>query len=166
MTEEILEIVDGNNRVIGTAGRSEIHKQHLKHRSVHVFLFNSAGKLFLQKRAQTKDEFPGYYDSSAAGHVNPDESYHEAAERELKEELGIEAPLNKIAKLPASQENGWEFVAFYSAVADDAVMLNHDEIEDGRFYSLREIREFLISSGDKFTPSFKTLFEIYQSIDA
>ena len=166
MTEEILEIVDCNNRVIGTAGRSEIHKQHFMHRSVHVFLFNSAGELFLQKRAQTKDEFPGYYDSSAAGHVNPGESYHQAAERELKEELGIEVPLNKIAKLPASQENGWEFVAFYSAVADDAVMLNHDEIEEGRFYSLREIREFLISSGDKFTPSFKTLFEIYQSIDA
>ena len=167
MTEEILEIVDGNNRVIGTAGRSEIHKQHLKHRSVHVFLFNSAGKLFLQKRAQTKDEFPGYYDSSAAGHVNPGESYHEAAERELKEELGIEVPLEKIAELPASQETGWEFVSFYSAVADDAVKLNHDEIEDGGFYLLKEIRAFLLSDGDKFTPSFKTLFEIYQkSIDA
>ena len=66
MTEEILEIVDSDNRVIGTAGRSEIHKQHFMHRSVHVFLFNSAGELFLQKRAQTKDEFPGYYDSSAS----------------------------------------------------------------------------------------------------
>ena len=162
MTEEILEIVDCNNRVIGKAGRSEIHKQHFMHRSVHVFLFNSAGELFLQKRAQTKDEFPGYYDSSAAGHVNPGENYHEAAERELKEELGIEAPLNKIAELPASQENGWEFVSFYSAVADDAVKLNHDEIEEGRFYSLKEIRAFLLSDGDKFTPSVKALFAIYQ----
>jgi isopentenyl-diphosphate delta-isomerase type 1 len=162
MTEEILEIVDNDNRVIGTAGRSEIHKQHLKHRSVHVFLFNSAGELFLQKRAQTKDEFPGYYDSSAAGHVNPGESYHAAAERELKEELGIEAPLEKVAELPASQETGWEFVSFYTSVTDDAVMLNNDEIEEGRFSSLREIREFLLSNGDKCTPSVKTLFEIYQ----
>jgi isopentenyl-diphosphate delta-isomerase type 1 len=162
MTEEILEIVDNDNRVIGTAGRSEIHKKHFKHRSVHVFLFNSAGDLFLQKRVHIKDEFPGYYDSSAAGHVNPGESYHEAAARELKEELGIEAQLEKVAELPASQETGWEFVSFYSVVSDDAVMLNHDEIEEGRFYSLREIREFFISSGDKFTPSFKTLFEIYQ----
>jgi isopentenyl-diphosphate delta-isomerase type 1 len=162
MTEEILEIVDNNNRVIGTAGRSEIHKQRFMHRSVHVFLFNSAGELFLQKRAQTKDEFPGYYDSSAAGHVNPGESYHEAAERELKEELGIEAPLKKVTELPASRETGWEFVSFYSAVADDAVMLNRDEIEEGRFYSLKEIRAFLLSDGDKFTPSVKALFAIYQ----
>ena len=42
MTEEILEIVDNDNQVIGTAGRSEIHKRHLMHRAVHVFLFNSA----------------------------------------------------------------------------------------------------------------------------
>jgi isopentenyl-diphosphate delta-isomerase type 1 len=167
MTEEILEVVDSNNRVIGMAGRSEIHKRHFMHRSVHIFLFNSAGELFLQKRAQTKDEFPGYYDSSAAGHVNPGEDYHEAAKRELKEELGIEAPLKKVAELSASQETGWEFVWFYSAVADDAVRLNHDEIEEGRYYSLVEIRAFLLSDGDKFTPSVKTLFEIFQtSIDA
>jgi len=162
MTEEILEIVDSNNRVIGTAGRSEIHKRQFMHRSVHVFLFNSAGELFLQKRAQTKDEFPGYYDSSAAGHVNSGESYHEAAERELKEELGIEAPLEKVAELPASQENGWEFVTFYSAIADNAVKINHDEIEEGGFYSLREIKAWLLADGDKFTPSVKALFEIYQ----
>ena len=162
MTEEILEIVDYDNRVIGTAGRSEIHKQRFKHRSVHVFLFNSAGELFLQKRAQAKDEFPGYYDSSAAGHVNPGENYHEAAARELKEELGIEAQLEKVTELPASQETGWEFVSFYSAVSDDAVKLNYDEIEEGKFYSLKEIRALLLSDGDKFTPSVKTLFKIYQ----
>ncbi len=162
MTEEILEIVDCDNRVIGTAGRTEIHKRHFMHRAVHVFLFSSAGELFLQKRAQTKDEFPGYYDSSAAGHVNPGESYHEAAERELKEELGIEAPLEKVAELPASQETGWEFVFFYSAITDVAVKLNYEEIEEGRFYSLDEIRTLLLSDGDKCTPSVKTLLDIYQ----
>jgi len=162
MTEEILEFVDNDNRVIGTAGRSEIHKQRFKHRSVHVFLFNSEGELFLQKRAQAKDEFPGYYDSSAAGHVNPGENYHEAAARELKEELGIEAQLEKVTELPASQKTGWEFVSFYSAVSDDAVKLNYDEIEEGKFYSLKEIRALLLSDGDKFTPSVKTLFKIYQ----
>ena len=162
MTEELLEIVDNDNRVIGTAGRSKIHKQHFMHRSVHVFLFNSAGELFLQKRAQTKDEFPGFYDSSAAGHVNPDESYHAAAERELKEELGIEAPLEKAAELPASQETGWEFVSFYTAVTDDTVKLNYEEIQEGKFYSLDEIRTLLLSNEDKFTPSVKALFAIYQ----
>ena len=162
MTEEILEIVDNDNQVIGTAGRSEIHKRHLMHRAVHVFLFNSADQLFLQKRAQSKDEFPGYYDSSAAGHVNPGESYHEAAKRELKEELGIEAPLEKVAELPASKETGWEFVFFYSAITDVAVKLNYKEIEEGRFYSLDEIRTLLLSDGDKFTPSVKALLDIYQ----
>jgi isopentenyl-diphosphate delta-isomerase len=162
MTEEILEIVDRNNRVIGTAGRSEIHKQHLMHRSVHVFLFNSDGELFVQKRAMAKDEFPGCYDSSAAGHLNLGEDYFSAAHRELKEELGIDATLKKVADIPASQETGWEFASFYSAVSDDAIKLNLDEIEEGRFYPLEEIKKRMLSDGDTFTPAVKMLFEIYQ----
>ncbi len=75
MTEEILEIVNKDNQVTGRAPRSQIHAQQLMHRAVHIFLFNSRGELFLQTRSAQKDEFPGYYDSSAAGHVDPQESY-------------------------------------------------------------------------------------------
>ncbi len=161
MAEELLEIVDDQNKVIGIACRSDIHKKHLKHRSVHIFVFNSAGKLFLQKRVHTKDEFPGYFDSSAAGHVNPAESYHDAAARELKEELGINAQVEKVSELPASQATRWEFVWFYQAVTNDAVQPNPEEIADGKFYSLDDIQRCLLENDDKFTPSFQMLFDIY-----
>ncbi len=164
MMDEILEIVDEHNTVIGTAVRTEIHRRHLMHRSVHVFLFNSKGELFLQKRSARKDEFPGCYDSSAAGHVSPGESYIEAAARELKEELGIESPLKKIADLPASQGTGWEFVLFYAAASDSAVTPCAEEIEAGDFYPLSEIAQWMSREAAAFTPSFRKLFALYHDM--
>jgi len=162
MTEEILEIVNKDNQVTGRAPRSQIHTQQLRHRAVHIFLFNSRGELFLQKRSQQKDEFPGYYDSSAAGHVDPQESYADAAARELEEELGITAALEKIADFPACQENGWEFTVFYAAVSDDRVRINCAEIAEGGFYPVAAIADRLSREGSLFTPAFKTLFELYR----
>lgn len=161
MYGEFLEIVNIQNEVIGLACRGDIHRKQLKHRSVHIFVFNTAGELFLQKRVHTKDEFPGFYDSSAAGHVNPAESYYDAAARELKEELGITARLEKVAELPASGDTGWEFVWFYKTVTNDAVKPNPEEIESGGFYSLREIKKCLFANDKKGTSSFKRLLGIY-----
>ena len=69
-SSELFDVVDSENRVIGQATRGEVHAKGLLHRSVHIWVFNSRGELFLQKRAMTKDENPGYWDSSAAGHLN------------------------------------------------------------------------------------------------
>ena len=77
------------DRVIGHATRREVHARHLRHRAVHVFLFNPQGRLFIQKRAAGKDTFPLCYDSSASGHVDRGESYEACAARELEEELGL-----------------------------------------------------------------------------
>lgn len=162
MTEEILEIVNKDNQVTGRAPRSQIHAQQLMHRAVHIFLFNSRGQLFLQTRSAQKDEFPGYYDSSAAGHVDPQESYADAAARELEEELGITAALKKIAELPACRDNGWEFSVFYTAVSDAPVSINPEEIAAGGFYPVDEITDWLARDGGLFTPAFKTLFQLYR----
>jgi isopentenyl-diphosphate delta-isomerase type 1 len=164
MTEELLEIVNKDNQVTGRAPRSQIHAQQLMHRAVHIFLFNSREELFLQKRSAQKDEFPGYYDSSAAGHVDPQESYADAAARELEEELGITAALKKIAEIPACRDNGWEFSVFYTAVSDAPVSINPEEIAEGRFYSVDEITAWLKRDGGLFTPAFKTLFLLYLQV--
>ena len=147
---------------MGRAPRSQIHAQQLRHRAVHIFLFNLHGELFLQKRAAQKEEFPGYYDSSAAGHVDPQESYADAALRELEEELGITAALKKIAEIPASRDNGWEFSVFYTAVSDAPISINPEEIAEGGFYPVDEITDWLARDGGLFTPAFKTLFQLYR----
>ena len=89
MTQEILDIVDENNYVVGKDLRSNIHLNNYFHRSVHIFVLNSKNELFVQKRKKDADSYPGYYDSSASGHVLAGETYEEAAIRELGEELNL-----------------------------------------------------------------------------
>ena len=67
--------------MIGREPRSVVHARGLRHRAVHVLVFNSAGELFLQKRSMTKDNDPGLWDSSCSGHVDAGETYDEAAVR-------------------------------------------------------------------------------------
>ena len=92
--------------VIGAAPRAEVHGNNLRHRAVHLFIFNRAGELLLQKRSRWKDRHPNLWDSSAAGHVGAGEEYDETAVRELREELGITAELTRLAKIPASAADG------------------------------------------------------------
>ena len=89
-SDEIFDIVDEQDRVIGNAGRREIHRRRLRHRAVHLFLFDNTGRLYIQKRASTKGSFPGRFDSSASGHVDSGESYDAAVLRETREEIGLE----------------------------------------------------------------------------
>src|SRR5213593_4562124 len=89
MNDEIFDVVDQQDEVIGQAPRAEVHRRKLRHRAVHVFIFNSRGELFLQKRSMKKDCFPGLWDSSASGHLDRGEDYDRCALREVREELGV-----------------------------------------------------------------------------
>jgi isopentenyldiphosphate isomerase len=60
--EEIFDVVDLSDQVIGTETRSAVHRKKLLHRSVHILVFNGAGEVFLQKRSQSKDSHPGRWD--------------------------------------------------------------------------------------------------------
>ena len=93
MSEEIVALVDANDRVIGEASRSRVRKEGLVHRVSYIFVFCAGGQLLLQKRTAIKDLYPGYYDAAAGGVLLAGETYEQSASRELQEELGIHAPL-------------------------------------------------------------------------
>jgi len=118
--EEIFDIVDSNDRVIGTAPRSEIHARGLLHRAVHLWIFHPDGRLLLQKRSLSKDREPGRWTSSVSGHVNSKEDYDTAMHREIPEEIGVPAStckdFQKVKQFTASQETDQEFVWLYQAV--------------------------------------------------
>ncbi len=142
---EMFEIVNDKRDVAGTAPRSKCHGDpSLAHRSVHVFVRNRAGEYFLQKRAMTKDVQPGKWDSSVGGHVAIGETYEQAAPRELQEELGVE-PADATA-LRHAHDFIWrsptetEHVRTYLLDHEGPFTLPPDEIDDGRFWSVEEIR--------------------------
>ena len=158
-SEEWLDVVNEQNHVIDKAKREEVHQQGLRHRAAHILIYNQQGDLFLQKRSENKDEFPGYWDSSAAGHVDAGESYDECIVREVKEELGI--TLNEIPEslflIEAIPENGMEFCQVYVTHHEGPFILNKDEIEQARWFSLDEIREWFDSDGEGMTAMVKLM---------
>src|SRR5437868_2592479 len=106
--EELFDVVNERDEVISQLARREVHRRGLRHRAVHVLIYNSRGEVLLQKRSAKKDTFPLRWDSSAAGHLNPGEPYDACALRELEEELGFALPCvpERILRLEACEETG------------------------------------------------------------
>ena len=97
---ELLDIVDESGEPTGkTVERSEAHLNGIRHRTSHVWLLRRKGgelELLLQKRSDDKDSFPGCYDISSAGHIPAGSDFIGSALRELREELGLELPSEKL----------------------------------------------------------------------
>jgi 16S rRNA (adenine1518-N6/adenine1519-N6)-dimethyltransferase len=151
---EMFPVVDDNDRLLYDAPRPKVHGDNLRHRAVHILIFNDMGEVFLQKRSRSKDRHPLLWDSSAAGHVNAGEEYNDAAQRELKEELGIEIPLEKMIKLPASDRTGQEFIWLYRGRYNDGFHLNRTEIETGRFFPPPVVSGWIAARPSDFAPGF------------
>jgi isopentenyl-diphosphate delta-isomerase type 1 len=139
---ELLEIVDENGAVIGTAKRSELHgNPSLIHRVVHILVFDKKGRLLLQKRSMHKDVAPGKWDTSVGGHVNPEEDILTAAKREMKEELGIEnRDLEYLYSYLFSNHTESELVSTFSCLYNGKVLFNKEEIDEIAFWDMKEIR--------------------------
>jgi len=161
--EEIFDVVDEQDRVIGQAPRSVVHARRLLHRAVHVFVFDSRGALLLQLRSATKDEYPLCYTSSASGHLAAGESYDQAAPRELEEELGLSGcALDRLHKFPAGPETSMEHTVLYRTVADRRLRIDRNEIAAAEFRTLDEIAALLAREPEKFSPCFVTLLTWYR----
>jgi isopentenyl-diphosphate delta-isomerase len=159
---EYFDVVDGNDNVVGKAPRSECHKDpKLVHRTVHVFVFNDKKELFIQKRGEKADLFPGCYDSSVSGHVESGNDYDGAAFRETVEELGFEPEmLIPLFKVKLSDSVQTEFVRLYFCFHKGKIKPKPGELAGGMFMAVEEIRK-RIDSGENFTSFFKKLFEKY-----
>ena len=164
--EEQFAVVDGEDRVTGAAPRGQVHANNLLHRAVHILIFNPVGEVFLQLRSRTKDRHPLTWDSSAAGHVNAGEGYDQTARRELREELGIETPLEKVVKLPASERTGYEFIWLYQGTAEGQFQLNRSEIEAGRFFPPQIVDDWIKARPQEFAPGFVECWKIWRERNA
>lgn len=153
--EELFDIVDEQDRVIGQAARSACHgNPALIHRVAHVLVFNGEGQLLLQKRSEAKDVQPGRWDTSVGGHLDPGEDYHAGALREMAEELGIVGQTLKfLYSYPHRNAFESENVSTFLVRYDGELRVDPQEIEDVAFYSEDEIAQMLGSG--ILTPNFE-----------
>ncbi|KOX49423.1 MULTISPECIES: NUDIX hydrolase [Streptomyces] len=87
--DEILDVVDENDRVVGQARRGDVYDRGLRHRCVFVWARDPEGRVFVHRRTASKLVFPALYDMFVGGVVGAGESYDDAALREAEEELGV-----------------------------------------------------------------------------
>jgi 16S rRNA (adenine1518-N6/adenine1519-N6)-dimethyltransferase len=160
--DEQFTVVDDQDQPKGAAPRGQVHANNLLHRAVHILIFNPQGEVFLQLRSRTKDRHPLTWDSSAAGHVNAGEDYDQTAQRELLEELGIEVPLEKVAKLPASERTGYEFIWLYRGPHGGEFQLNRSEIEAGQFFPPAIVDGWIKARPQDFAPGFVECWKIWR----
>lgn len=143
---ELFDLVDENDRVIGTVRRGEAHRDKtLIHRSVGIAVFNSRGELFMQKRSAAKDMDPLTWTISCSGHVGSGQTYEEAAHRELGEELGIDLPLQAVGKYLIKAPEETEMSMLYRAASEGPFVLQEEEIAEGMFMSPSRFRRIAAS---------------------
>jgi len=156
MSEEIFDIVNERDEVIGRLPRPHVHREGHKHRAVHVLVFNARGEIFLQKRSMAKDCFPGTWDSSASGHLDSGEEYDACAVRELREELGlvVAAPLVRLFKIDACAATGQEFCWVYRLASEGPFVLHPEEIERGEWFTPARVTELIHRHPGDFASGF------------
>lgn len=154
---ELFPIVDELGNIVGSATRGECHGgSKLLHPVVHLHVFDSKGRLYLQKRPVWKDIQPGKWDTAVGGHIDLGECVGDALRREAREELGLSGfdpkPLGSYVFESARER---ELVNSFSAVVDE-MPIPSDELDGGRFWSREEIVENL--GKGIFTPNFEEEF--------
>jgi isopentenyl-diphosphate Delta-isomerase len=152
-------LVDSSDRERGTMEKMKAHLRGELHRAFSVFLFNAKGEMLLQRRAGGKYHSAGLWSNACCSHPRPGEDTRAAAERRLKEELGIEEPLEFRTSFVyrVAFENGLvehEFDHVFTGTTSKEPILNLHEADAWRWCNLHTIRQEIAEDPDAFTSWF------------
>ncbi len=164
--EEIIDIVDENDNVIGTDTKKNAHLKQLWHRAAAVLIFKdeSLNETLLQKRSKTKEQEPGLL-CQHGGHLTSGETYLQGALRELHEEMlvGLSLPnvdLSPLFRLKNAYEN--EFQLVYKLVYSGPFNIDKEEVEEYFWVKVDELMKDIKAHPEKYTQTCKCIFNEYQ----
>ena len=165
MADELVNVVNENDEIIGQELRSLCHERGLCHRISCILLFDNKGKLWLQTRAKEKSG-AGKFDFSASGHVALGDNYEESAYRELQEELGISTMLQAVAESlsePRIEEKKTpkHMMSLFIGFHNGPFIIKEEEIEKIESYEISEIINMIKIYPDRFTEGFQIGFNKY-----
>ncbi|MCW5890624.1 MAG: NUDIX domain-containing protein [bacterium] len=133
---ELVDVVDDDGRVVGVVTRREMRARRLPHRSTYILVFDAAGRLFVHLRTPTKDVYPAHWDVCVGGVLGAGEAFDAGAARELREELGVDAPLEALFPFRWADAASVVHGRVYAARHDGPFRLQPEEIVRGEFLVL------------------------------
>lgn len=167
MDDELLDLVDKDDNVIGTIFRSVAQNDPTKiYRIVSITVFNEDGETLIQKRSKDKSH-PGKWENAASGHVLANEKPEDAAKRELFEELGIDTEPIYFDKWFIAGDNKNKFMWMYYIVVPKSINIsfNLEEIEEIKWIKPEYLPEFALDNlWDVSGYSHKEITDIYNKI--
>jgi len=150
MSEEMIDVVDEDDKVIRQETRSVMRKNALLHRSAQIIVFNEKKEIFVQKRAAHKDIWPNMFAIGVGETLSAGESYEEAAKRGLKEEIGISAEPHFLFEDKFRSDEHNVNMKVYRCTANEKLSFNDSEVIEGFFVSEEELKKMLEEK--EFTP--------------
>ncbi len=163
-SEELVVLVDEDDRVVGTEGKMAAHIAGKLHRAVSVFVFNTDGQLLLQRRAASKYHSAGLWSNTCCGHPRPGEEPERAAHRRLQDEMGFDCPLRsgfgfiykrRLDGDLVEHEYDRVFVGHHDAAPSPAP----DEVADWRWAGVDEVLTDLEATPQRYTAWFGLALE-------
>jgi len=159
--DENLILVDADDQQTGGMSKYDCHKgDGILHRAFSIFIFNSEQELLLQQRSASKPLWPLYWSNTCCSHPRMGESMETATQRRLKEEIGINCPLEYLYK--------FEYQANYKDVGAEreicSVFIGHsdgpfdpnmEEVAAVRFIGIDNLSAELVNNPGDYTPWFK-----------
>ncbi len=158
-------LVDEENNVLGYMGKLEAHKKGLLHRAISVIIYNSRGQQLVQQRAFTKYHWAGIWSNTCCSHPRKDESFKQAAERRLFEELGIKTPLKEeftFIYKAYDEKSGlteWEYDTVFTGIYDEPFEFNKEEVAEVRWMSTAELEADIQKDPEQYSFWFKIILE-------
>lgn len=169
--EDWVILVDEHDNAIGTMGKMEVHKKGLLHRAFSILLFNDKQELLLQQRSFNKYHCGGLWTNTCCSHPFPGEDVLSAANRRLKEEMGIECGLQKSFGFiyKASFENGlteYEFDHVFFGEFSGNPQINPEEVSGWEYVPFDDLKKAIKQHPEAYTPWFKIILDrIASNID-
>ncbi len=166
-----LILVDENDNVVGYEEKENGHKGELPlHRAFSVLIFNSEGKMLIQKRSNKKKTWPGFWANACCSSPKKGEDVIDAAKRRMREELGFSCDLKFLFKFryKARFNDEWgenEIDHVLEGHYNGDINANKDEIDEIRFIDIEELKKDAKSNPEKYAPWFLIILRRLYSVD-
>lgn len=149
--EEILDLVNENDEVIGQMPRSEVTAKKMKNkRVINAFIVNDDGKLWIPRRSANKAQHPSALDMSVGGHVESGEDYDACFARETMEETRLDVtkfPHKLLGKMTPHEHGTNAFMCVYEIRANDVPNYNPEDFSEYYWLTPQEVLDRL-ANGD------------------
>jgi isopentenyldiphosphate isomerase len=160
--DELVDVVDEDDRVIDVVTRAEMRARNLRHRCAEIAVRNAAGEIWMHRRTQTKDVYPGLYDMVVGGVLASGESWADGARRELAEETGISGvELHERVRHTFEGPLELAVMRLYEVTWNGPITPQPEEIAWGGFVTVAELDRML--GDEEFCPDSVAIFELWRT---